>query len=328
MFTILVTGGAGFIGSNFIEFILQNVPDVFIINLDNLTYAGNLKNLDFTDEYKNYKFFKGNINNEELVIYILEKYSPNTIINFAAESHVDRSIENPDTFIKTNINGTANLLNCAKNIWDKTGYGDKLFLQISTDEVYGTLTLENLELKFKETSLINPHSPYAASKASADLLVQSYFDTYKFPTLITRCSNNFGPKQFPEKLIPVVITRAFNNLSIPVYGDGLNVRDWIYVEEHCRAIYNVCMSGKRGEVFNIGANNEISNIELVKNILDIMDKPHSLIEFVKDRPGHDRRYSVDTTKIEKELGFIAKNDFLEKLERTVKWYLNKYIYDK
>ena len=328
MFTILVTGGAGFIGSNFIEFILQNVPDVFIINLDNLTYAGNLKNLDFTDEYKNYKYFKGNINNEELVIYILEKYSPNTIINFAAESHVDRSIENPDTFIKTNINGTANLLNCAKNIWDKTGYGDKLFLQISTDEVYGTLTLENLELKFKETSLINPHSPYAASKASADLLVQSYFDTYKFPTLITRCSNNFGPKQFPEKLIPVVITRAFNNLSIPVYGDGLNVRDWIYVEEHCRAIYNVCMSGKRGEVFNIGANNEISNIELVKNILDIMDKPHSLIEFVKDRPGHDRRYSVDTTKIEKELGFIAKNDFLEKLERTVKWYLNKYIYDK
>ena len=324
MFTFFITGGAGFIGSNFIEYVLKNVPQALIINLDKLTYAGNLDNLEFAKNYKNYKFFNGSINNTELINFIFNKYVPDVIINFAAESHVDRSIQNPENFIKTNILGTANILNCAKGLWDRVGYNDKLFLQVSTDEVYGSLELDKKDVKFTENSLINPHSPYAASKASADLLVQSYYDTYKFPTLITRCSNNFGPKQYPEKLIPLVITKALNNLSIPVYGDGLNVRDWIFVGEHCKAIYNLVKSRKVGEVFNIGANNEKSNIEIVKQILDIMEKPYSLIEYVEDRLGHDRRYSIDPMKIKNEIGFVAENNFTDKLIYTVNWYLNKF----
>ncbi|NLJ15215.1 MAG: dTDP-glucose 4,6-dehydratase [Ignavibacteria bacterium] len=321
MNTILVTGGAGFIGSHFIDFLLKADSENYVINIDKLTYAGNLENLSFANSYKNYHFFKGDIVNRDLINYIFENYSPNIIINFAAESHVDRSINNPNDFIRTNVTGTANLLACAKDYWSKSNYDDKLFFQISTDEVYGSLPLDRPEQKFTEDSLIAPHNPYSASKAGADLLVQSYFNTYGLPTLISRCSNNFGTRQYPEKLVPLVITKAKQNMSVPVYGDGLNVRDWIYVEEHCRGVYKMMMSGKRGEVFNIGANNEISNIDLVKMILDIMGKPHSLINFVTDRLGHDRRYAIDASKAKAELGFVAENNFYRDLETTVKWYL-------
>ncbi len=312
MKNVLVTGGAGFIGSNFIRHILSTRDDLFIINMDSLTYAGNLENLTDLEGNKNYVFFKGDITSEQDVNYIFEKYRINTVINFAAESHVDKSILDPLAFAKTNYMGVCNLLNVARK-WDI-----QLFIQVSTDEVYGSLGEEGF---FTEKSQIQPNSPYAASKAAADLMVRAYYKTYNFPAIITRCCNNYGPYQFPEKLIPLIITNALENKEIPVYGDGMNVRDWIYVIDHARGIELVMEKGRVGEVYNIGTNHEMRNIELVKKLLDILKKPHSLIKFVADRPGHDRRYAIDATKIREELGYKPAYAFDEALEMTVKWYL-------
>ena len=324
MKNILVTGGAGFIGSNFIQDILNKTKEIHIINLDKLTYAGNLENLkDIKEKYaERYQFIKGSICNKELVEYIFFKFNPDYVINFAAESHVDRSIVNPNIFIETNVLGTANLLFIAKKFWNKEEWNKKRFLQISTDEVYGTLPENDKSIKFSEQTPLNPHSPYSASKASADLIVQSYYDTYRFPTLITRCSNNYGPYQFPEKLIPLMIHNSLNNKNLPVYGDGKNIRDWLYVEDHCNAIWTVLLKGKIGDMYNIGGNNEIQNIEIVKRILDYLGKPHSLITYVKDRLGHDRRYAIDATKIKNELEWEPKYKFDDKIKETIDWYLN------
>ncbi|MBU4485858.1 MAG: dTDP-glucose 4,6-dehydratase, partial [Candidatus Delongbacteria bacterium] len=265
---ILITGGLGFIGSNFIRYILKNKRDVKITNLDNMTYAGNPQNLIGVEkEYQGrYVFIKGDICEQNDVEKIFAEHKPDAVINFAAESHVDRSIEDPNVFIKTNILGTANLLNISKKYW-KDQYSDKRFLQISTDEVYGSLPEDDPEIKFTENTPLNPHSPYSASKTSADLIAMSYFDTYCFPVLITRCSNNYGPFQFPEKLIPLIISKAQTNENLPVYGDGKNIRDWLFVDDHCSAIWTVLKKGTIGEVYNIGGNNEIQNIEIVKMIL-------------------------------------------------------------
>lgn len=329
--TILITGGAGFIGSNFIHYFIKAHPDYNIINLDKLTYAGNLSNLDGIDT-SNYHFVKGDIGNRELVEYIFEKFNPKYVINFAAESHVDRSIEGPEIFIKTNVYGTHVLLDVAKEFWqDRNMLKEARFLQISTDEVYGSLPLESKE-KFTENSPLKPNSPYSASKASADLLTRAYFVTYKMPILITRSSNNFGPRQYPEKLIPVVIKKALKGEPIPIYGDGKNVRDWLYVEDNCRAIDLVLHKGKLGEIYNIGGENEWKNIDLVNLICEILgeltdktsDYYKSLITFVKDRPGHDRKYSLDVTKIKEGIGFKIKNLFKLNLRETIRWYLKKW----
>ena len=319
---ILVTGGVGFIGSNFIHYIFHETDDIKIINLDKLTYAGNLENLSGVDEKfpDKYKFIKGDICNQELVEHIFMENQPDAVINFAAESHVDRSIHDPSIFVLTNVMGTANLLSIARKFWK--GDESKRFLQISTDEVYGTLPEDKVEIKFKEDTPLRPHSPYSASKASADLLVQAYYDTYGFPTLITRCSNNYGPYQFPEKLIPLMIHNALNNKNLPVYGDGKNIRDWLHVEDHCEAIWAVLQKGKIGDIYNIGGNNEIQNIEIVKHILDYLGKPYSLITYVKDRLGHDRRYAIDANKIKNELGWEPKYKFDDKIKKTINWYLN------
>ena len=327
--TILITGGAGFIGSNFIHYFIKAHPDYNIINLDKLTYAGNLSNLDGIDT-SNYHFVKGDIGNRELVEYIFEKFNPKYVINFAAESHVDRSIEGPEIFIKTNVYGTHVLLDVAKEFWqDKNMLKEARFLQISTDEVYGSLPLESKE-KFTENSPLKPNSPYSASKASADLLTRAYFMTYKMPILITRSSNNFGPRQYPEKLIPVVIKKALKGEPIPVYGDGKNVRDWLYVEDNCKAIDLVLHKGKIGEIYNIGGENEWKNIDLVNLICEILgeltdktpDYYKSLITFVRDRPGHDRKYSLDVNKIKKDLGWSPSQRFVENLKKTMEWYLS------
>lgn len=306
---LLVTGGAGFIGSNFIKYILKKYLTYKIINLDKLTYAGNLNNLTEIKNNKNYKFVKGDICNQKIVEKLIKDID--IIINFAAESHVDRSIIEPSAFLKTNIFGTYTLLEAAKK------YSIKRYIQISTDEVYGSIE----KGAFKETDSLNPSSPYSASKASADLLVMSYFTTYKLPVLITRSSNNFGPNQYPEKIIPLFITNILRGKKIPVYGDGLNIRDWIYVIDNCRAIDLVLHKGKIGEIYNIGANNEKTNMELTKIILDKMGKPTGLIEYVKDRLGHDRRYAVDCSKI-KKLGFKPKYEFIIALKKTIEWYKN------
>jgi len=334
--SILVTGGAGFIGSNFINYFLKKYhprincydskykkyTNYSIVNLDKLTYAGNIDNLKDIDSTANYHFVKGCINDKNLVSQILKYYDINIIINFAAESHVDNSIANPNIFVETNVLGTANLLSCAKNFWQKYGFKNKLFVQISTDEVYGSLSEFDDDAKFTEETPLSPHSPYAASKAGADLLVQSYFDTYKFPTIITRCSNNYGPKQYPEKLIPLMIKNALQDKKLPVYGDGKNVRDWIFVEDHCEAIIKVIEKGKVGEVYNIGANCEKKNIEIVELILDYLDKPYSLIEYVEDRLGHDRRYAVDSSKIADSLGWKASDhNFYFHFINTIDWYV-------
>jgi dTDP-glucose 4,6-dehydratase len=319
--SILVTGGAGFIGSNFIHYVLKKETDVFIINLDKLTYAGNLENLKQIENNPNYKFIKGDICNQDLVEHIFQEYSPDCVINFAAESHVDRSILNPNVFIETNILGISTLLNAAKKVWKKEDWNQKRFLQVSTDEVYGTLPEDDLSIKFTESTPLNPHSPYSASKTSADCIVKSYFDTFEFPILITRCSNNYGPYQFPEKLIPLMINNARNGKSLPVYGDGKNIRDWLYVEDHCDAIITVLNTGKPGEVYNIGGNNEMQNITIVKMILDYLNKPHSLIKYVKDRLGHDRRYAIDASKIKKELNWEPRYKFDEMIKVTIDWYL-------
>lgn len=319
--SILVTGGAGFIGSNFIHYVLKKKTDVFIINLDKLTYAGNLENLKQIENNPNYKFIKGDICDQDLVKHIFQEYSSDCVINFAAESHVDRSILNPNVFIETNILGTSTLLNAAKKVWKKEDWNQKRFLQVSTDEVYGTLPEDDLSIKFTESTPLNPHSPYSASKTSADCIVKSYFDTFEFPILITRCSNNYGPYQFPEKLIPLMINNARNGKSLPVYGDGKNIRDWLYVEDHCDAIITVLNTGKPGEVYNIGGNNEMQNITIVKMILDYLNKPHSLIKYVKDRLGHDRRYAIDASKIRKELNWEPNYKFDEMIKVTIDWYL-------
>ncbi len=320
----LVTGGAGFIGSNFIAYLLENDLSAEIINFDILTYAGNLENLkDIERKYSDrYSFVQGDIRNQAIVEEVFEKHSPDVVINFAAESHVDRSITNPNIFVETNVLGTATLLNVAKKFWQKSNYEGKRFLQVSTDEVYGTLPEDKPEEKFTELTPLQPHSPYSASKGAADMLVQAYFDTFDFPALLTRCSNNYGPYQFPEKLIPLMINNANNNEPLPVYGDGRNIRDWLYVDDHCDAIYTVVNKGKLGEVYNIGGNNEIKNIDIVKNILNYLGKSESLIKYVTDRPGHDRRYAIDARKIKTELGWEPKYKFEQQIKFTIQWYLD------
>lgn len=308
---LLVTGGAGFIGSCFIRYMLGKYPDYKIINLDALTYAGNLESLDDIKDNPNYRFVRGNICNFELVSMIMENVD--AVINFAAESHVDRSITGPEIFAETNIKGTLNLLQCAKqsNI--------PRYIQISTDEVYGTLGETGY---FTEDTPLAPNSPYSASKASADLLVRSYFETYKMPVIITRCSNNYGPYQYPEKLIPFFISLLLRGEKVPVYGDGLNVRDWLYVYDHCSAIDAVLHNGRVGEVYNIGGNNEKSNLEITRLILNALDKGEDSIRFVDDRPGHDRRYAMCSDKIQNELGWHPSVTFEEGLNNTIDWYLH------
>ena len=308
---LLVTGGAGFIGSCFIRYMLGKYPDYKIINLDALTYAGNLESLDDIKDNPNYSFVRGNICNFELVSMIMENVD--AVINFAAESHVDRSITGPEIFVETNIKGTLNLLQCAKqsNI--------PRYIQISTDEVYGTLGETGY---FTEDTPLAPNSPYSASKASADLLVRSYFETYKMPVIITRCSNNYGPYQYPEKLIPFFISLLLRGEKVPVYGDGQNVRDWLYVYDHCAAIDAVLHNGRVGEVYNIGGNNEKSNLEITKLILKALNKGDDSIQFVDDRPGHDRRYAMCSDKIQNELGWHQSVTFEEGLNNTIDWYLH------
>ncbi len=320
----LVTGGAGFIGSNYINYLLDKGKDTLVINLDKLTYAGNLKNLVTVEKLNNYQFVHGDIADEQLLEQLFNKYDFDYIVNFAAESHVDRSIAEPDVFIKTNIVGTHKLLEIARKRW-LSSLNNKKFIQISTDEVYGELEAEGY---FTEETSIAPRSPYSATKASADLLVMAYYNTYGLPINITRCSNNYGAYQYPEKLIPLVISKCLNHLPIPVYGDGLNIRDWLYVTEHCKAIDLVVAKGKIGEVYNIGGNNEVTNIDLVKNIIKIVQNKlgdqqinESLINFVKDRQGHDKRYAIDASKIKRELGWKNKTDFNVGLDMTIEWYL-------
>ncbi len=309
---ILVTGGAGFIGSNFIKYMLYKYKNYKIINLDALTYAGNLDNLKDIESNPNYTFIKGDIKNKELVEAIVSN-EINYIINFAAESHVDKSIDDPSLFVKTNILGTQILLDAIKK------YPVEKYLQISTDEVYGSLGENGY---FTEKSPLSPNSPYSASKAAADLLVRSYFETFHLPVNITRCSNNYGPYQFPEKLIPLMLINAYEYKSLPLYGDGLNIRDWIYVEDHCSAIDLVLHKGKTGEIYNIGGNNEKKNIEIVNLILAYLNRPTSLIQYVADRPGHDRRYAIDSAKIQKELNWNPKYTFELGVQKTLQWYLD------
>lgn len=325
MKTILVTGGAGFIGSNFVHYMLSNTEDK-IINLDALTYAGNLNNLRDIQESERYHFVKGDIRDKKLVEQLFQEYDIDTVVNFAAESHVDRSIEQPDLFLTTNVLGTQVLLDAAKNAWNVYG-NDKYskeyregvkFLQVSTDEVYGALGKVGM---FVETMPLLPNSPYSASKASADLLVRAYHETYGLPVNITRCSNNYGPYQFPEKLIPLVIHNCLHDKSLPVYGDGMQVRDWLHVQDHCSAIATVLQKGQDGEVYNIGGNNEKANIEIVKLIIVALGKDESLIQHVKDRPGHDRRYAIDNTKITTELGWTPLYTFEQGIQETIQWYL-------
>tara|TARA_B100000945_G_scaffold319055_1_gene325385 strand:+ start:611 stop:1657 length:1047 start_codon:yes stop_codon:yes gene_type:complete len=325
---IIVTGGAGFIGSNFIH---KYIKDYEILNYDKLTYAGNLNNLKSINESPNYSFVKGDINDGLLFEKIISDFQPDKIINFAAESHVDRSIDNPENFLETNILGTFKILNASLKYFNKSDKKKQdlfRFLHISTDEVYGSLGLTG---SFKESTSYNPSSPYSASKASSDHLVQAWFKTYGLPIMITNCSNNYGPYQFPEKLIPLIIINCLENKNLPIYGDGKNIRDWIYVDDHCEGIMKVLENGKIGETYNIGGNQEITNINLVYKICKILDKNKplgngglysSLIKFVKDRPGHDFRYAIDSSKIETQLNFKPCDNIDTGLEKTVKWYLN------
>lgn len=312
MKNILVTGGAGFIGSNFINYILDKRDDYNIINLDKLTYAGNLENLIPSEKKKNYHFIKGDITNFELVHYIFEKYKIKYVIHFAAESHVDRSILGSEIFYRTNVMGTNVLLEVARK------FEVERFLQISTDEVYGSLGREGL---FTEETPLSPNSPYSSSKAASDMMVMAFYHTYGMPVLITRCSNNYGPYQFPEKLIPLMILNSINNKKLPVYGDGLYVRDWIYVIDHNKAVELVFEKGKVGEVYNIGASNEMPNIKIIKLILSHLKKSEELIQYVKDRPGHDRRYAIDSSKIQSELGWTPSFTFENAITDTIDWYL-------
>ena len=313
---IIVTGGAGFIGGNFMHYMVNKYPDDKIICLDCLTYAGNLETLEPIKNKPNYKFIKEDITNREGIYKIFEEEKPDIVINFAAESHVDRSVEMPDLFTRVNILGTQVLMDACRK------YGIKRYHQVSTDEVYGDLPLDRLDLFFTEKTPLRTSSPYSASKASADLLVLAYHRTYKLPITISRCSNNYGPYHFPEKLIPLMISRALNDEKLPVYGNGENVRDWLYVTDHCSAIDLIIRKGKDGEIYNIGGHNEKSNLDVVKTILKSLNKSEDLIEFVKDRPGHDLRYAIDPTKIETELGWKHEFNFDKGIEKTIEWYLN------
>ncbi len=313
---IVVTGGAGFIGGNFVHFELEQHPEDRIICYDALTYAGNLETLADAMNRPNFTFVKGDIANRSQVDKLFIDHKPDIVVNFAAESHVDRSIVDPELFLRTNIIGTSVLLDACRQ------YGIGRYHQVSTDEVYGDLPLDRPDIFFTESTPLHTSSPYSASKASADLLVQAYSRTYHLPVTISRCSNNYGPYHFPEKLIPLIITRALNNQTLPVYGKGENVRDWLYVIDHCRAIDLIIRQGQAGEVFNIGGHNERTNLQVVKTVLRELNKPESLITYVADRPGHDRRYAIDPSKIHRELGWLPETHFDEGIHQTVQWYLN------
>ena len=315
MNNILVTGGAGFIGSNFIYYMLKKHPDYRIVCIDALTYAGNLSTLEEAEKSENFRFVKADITDRKAVEALFEEENFTAVVNFAAESHVDRSIEEPEVFLKTNILGTQVLMDSARK------YGNIRYHQVSTDEVYGDLPLDRPDLFFTEETPIHTSSPYSSSKAGADLLVQAYYRTYGLPITISRCSNNYGPYHFPEKLIPLMIINALKGKNLPVYGDGLNVRDWLYVEDHCKAIDMILHDGRIGEVYNIGGHNERANIDVVKTVLKILGKDESLITYVKDRPGHDMRYAIDPTKIKNELGWYPETTFDEGIKKTVEWYL-------
>lgn len=327
MKTYLVTGGAGFIGSNFVHYMLKKYEDIKIINLDKLTYAGNLENLKGIESSENYTFVQGDICDKVLVGKLFKENDIDYVVNFAAESHVDRSITEPEIFAVTNVIGTVTLLNAAKEVWEtKEGFlQGKKFLHVSTDEVYGSLGETGY---FTETTPLDPHSPYSSSKAGSDLMVKAYGDTFKLPVNITRCSNNYGPYQFPEKLIPLLINNCLSHKSLPVYGDGMNIRDWLYVEDHCKAIDMVINKGVLGEVYNIGGHNERTNITIVKTIIDYLNKnvdnviSEQLIKYVEDRKGHDRRYGIDPTKIKEELGWEPETCFEVGIKKTIQWYLD------
>ena len=312
---ILVTGGAGFIGSNFVYYELDNYPNDEVVCLDKLTYAGNLETLEVAMKNPKFKFVKSNIADRVFVDELFASEKPDVVVNFAAESHVDRSIENPEIFLQTNVMGTSVLMDACRK------YGNIRYHQVSTDEVYGDLPLDRPDLFFTETTPLHTSSPYSASKASADLLVQAYYRTYKLPVTISRCSNNYGPYHFPEKLIPLMIVNALNDKKLPVYGKGENVRDWLYVEDHCSAIDLIIRKGKIGEVYNIGGHNERTNLEVVKTIIRELGKSEDLIEFVTDRPGHNRRYAIDPTKIHNELGWLPATKFDDGIKKTIDWYL-------
>jgi len=328
--TYLVTGGAGFIGSNFIHYMLRRNQDIHILNVDALTYAGNLENLSEYDQDSRYTFAHVDIRDKEALTQLFETYHPDYAVNFAAESHVDRSIEDPGTFADTNVMGTVALLSVAESFWNdgQGSYGDHRYLQVSTDEVYGSLPLDDPEAFFRETTPLSPHSPYSASKASADMFVKAWHDTYGFPAVITRCSNNYGPYQFPEKLIPLMIENCLEHKSLPVYGDGLNVRDWLYVDDHCKAIAMVLEGGRLGEVYNVGGHNERNNLYIVKRIISEVARitgdtqiTEDLISYVTDRKGHDRRYGIAPDKIKEELGWYPETPFEEGIVTTINWYL-------
>ena len=344
MTTYLVTGGAGFIGSNFVLYVLRKHDDVRVVNVDALTYAGNLENLASVEDDPRHTFVHADIRDAEAMAAVLAEYDPDFVINFAAESHVDRSIENPGVFADTNVMGTVNLLNCCRAAWSdgKGGFGNHRYLQVGTDEVYGTLAIpeainpdgspadpEHTDY-FRESTPLSPHSPYSASKCSADLFVRAYYDTYGFPAVITRCSNNYGPYQFPEKLIPLFINNIRHKKPLPVYGKGENVRDWLFVEDHARAIDVIFHNGKIAETYNSGGFNEWKNIDIIKVVIKTVDKllgraegeDLNLITYVTDRLGHDARYAIDSTKLQKELGWEPSLQFEEGIEKTVRWYLD------
>lgn len=313
--TIVVTGGAGFIGSNFIFYMMKKHPKYKIVCIDKLTYAGNLSTLAPVLEKQNFIFYKVDIRDRKAIEKIFEKESPDIVVNFAAESHVDRSIQNPEIFLETNVIGTSVLMDTCRK------YNVKRFHQVSTDEVYGDLPLNRLDLLFTEETPLHTSSPYSSSKAAADLLALAYFRTYGLPVTISRCSNNYGPYQFPEKLIPLMIINALNDKKLPVYGKGINVRDWLYVEDHCEAIDLIIHNGIAGEIYNIGGHNEMKNIDIVKLILSNLNKPDTLIAFVQDRKGHDLRYAINPEKIHRELGWTPKTNFSTGIKSTIEWYL-------
>ncbi|MBP6672832.1 MAG: dTDP-glucose 4,6-dehydratase [Bacteroidetes bacterium] len=320
MKNILVTGGAGFIGSNFVHFMLNKYPGYKIVNFDTLTYAGNLENLSAVEKHPNYTFVKGDISDRQQVLKAFRDHAIDAVVHFAAESHVDRSITGPAIFVHTNVVGTQVLLDASREI------GIEKFLHVSTDEVYGSLGATGF---FTEETPLHPNSPYSASKASSDMLVLAYEHTFGFPGVVTRCSNNYGPYQFPEKLIPLLIANAVNDRPIPVYGDGSNVRDWLYVEDHCSALDVVLHKGTIGGVYNIGGHNEWKNIDIVKLVLKEIGKPESLITYVKDRPGHDKRYAIDAAKIKDELGWVPSYQFENGIKKTIEWYLqNKQWWER
>ena len=313
---IIVTGGAGFIGGNFVHHMVNKYPDYQIVNLDLLTYAGNLETLKPVEGKPNYKFVKGDIADRKFIFDLFREEKPDVVVNFAAESHVDRSITDPESFVRTNVMGTTTLLDACKE------FGIKRYHQVSTDEVYGDLPLDRPDLFFTEETSLHTSSPYSSSKASADLFVLAYHRTYGLPVTISRCSNNYGPYHFPEKLIPLMIANALADKPLPVYGEGLNVRDWLYVEDHCRAIDLIVRKGRVGEVYNVGGHNEMRNIDIVKLICKELGKPESLITHVTDRKGHDMRYAIDPAKIHNELGWLPETKFADGIKKTIRWYLD------